>query len=97
VSPQAQKIVIGIVVALVVLWALGVFDKVLAPTGLNAKNCVVTGYGETKCGAEAETLCKSFGGPGCRDAGFDTGGSLEEKFDDPQPWGDESNPWDPGR
>jgi hypothetical protein len=47
---------LGLLVALVVLWGSGLFDKQLVGIGLNARDCFDPVDGPVVCGSEAEEL-----------------------------------------
>jgi hypothetical protein len=47
---------LGLFVALIVIWATGIFDKQLVGIGLNARDCFDPVDGEVVCGTEAEEL-----------------------------------------
>jgi hypothetical protein len=79
----ALKALLGVAVAvLMVLWFSGTLDKPLSSVGLNKNACVQNAFGATFCGEQARSVCSTFGGEGCRDAGYDTSGSLEEDLSD---------------
>jgi len=44
-------------------------------------NCVQNAFGAEFCGAEAESYCAEFGGPGCADLGYESTGRLERESD----------------
>lgn len=47
---------LGLFVALIVLWGTGLFDKQLVGIGLNARDCYDPVDGEVVCGSEAEDI-----------------------------------------
>ena len=50
---------LGLFVALIVIWATGIFDTQLVGIGLNARDCFDPVDGEVVCGSEAEELIEA--------------------------------------
>jgi hypothetical protein len=50
---------LGLLIALIVIWGSGLFDKQLVEIGLNAQDCFEKSDGEVVCGSEAQDLIEA--------------------------------------
>lgn len=49
-----RRVIVGLGVAVAILYFTGSLDKMLAPVGLNFRDCATNGFGATFCGDDLE-------------------------------------------